>query len=201
MEEADESWEETTLYDSIQLIGGGTPKTTVPEYWDENIKWLAGGDIASNHKGFVMKTEKNISDKGLNNSYTKLLPKYSTVISARGTVGKYCMLSEPMAFSQSNYGIVPKFKDCFFFTYLLVAYSVGELQSAAYGSVFDTITTNTFKEHRIKLPGNNEIEAFNQKMLPYFEKNLNNQIQINQLTKLRDTLLPKLMSGEVRVNN
>ena len=201
VEEAGENWKHTTLYDSIQLVGGGTPKTTFPEYWDENIKWLSGGDIASNHKGFVMTTEKNISNEGLDNSSAKLLPKYSTVISARGTVGKYCMLSEPMAFSQSNYGILPKIKDCFFFTYLLIAYSVDELQSASYGSVFDTITTNTFKEHTIKLPNNNEIEAFDKKVLPYFEKSLNNQIQIKQLTILRDTLLPKLMSGEVVVKS
>jgi len=82
---------------------------------------------------------------------------------------------------------------------LLIAYSVEELQAAAYGSVFDTITTNTFKEHKIKLPQNNVIEQFEVNVKPYFGKMFSNQKQIQTLTKLRDSLLPKLMSGEVRV--
>lgn len=199
VEEAEEVWKEISLYDAIELVGGGTPKTTVNEYWDGNIKWLSGGDIAGNHKNFVVNSEKSISELGLKNSSAKLLPKFSIVISARGTVGKYCMLSAPMTFSQSNYGILPKFKDCFFFTFLLIAHSVDELQSAAYGSVFDTITTNTFKGLTMTLPEEEDIIRFNESMKPYFSKILTNQIQIRTLTSLRDTLLPKLMSGEVRV--
>ncbi len=200
VEEAKEEWEEIPLYDAIELVGGGTPKTTVNEYWDGNIKWLSGGDIACNHKNFVVSSEKSITELGLKNSSAKRLPKFSTVISARGTVGKYCLLSEPMAYSQSNYGILPKYKDCFFFTYLLVAHSVDELQSAAYGSVFDTITTNTFKGISISLPKEENIIQFEEAMKPYFSKILTNQTQIRTLTALRDTLLPKLMSGEVKVD-
>jgi len=113
--EVDEGWEEVPLYDAIQLIGGGTPKTSIPEYWDGEIKWLSGGDIAANHKSIIATSQKTISEEGLAKSSAKLLPKFSTVISARGTVGKYCILSEPMSFSQSNYGIVPRYEDCFFF--------------------------------------------------------------------------------------
>jgi type I restriction enzyme S subunit len=200
VEEAEESWEKTTLYDSIKLIGGGTPKTENASYWNGDIPWLSGGDIASNHKSFVMKTEKTISEAGLNNSSAKLLPTFSTIISARGTVGKYCLLSEPMTFSQSNYGVLPKYMSCFFFTYLLIAYSVDELQSAAYGSVFDTITTNTFKGHEIFLPPKSTIEMFEKMIEPYLLKIKSNQKQIRTLTQTRDTLLPKLMSGEVKVN-
>ena len=194
-------WEISTLYDAIELVGGGTPKTSVDEYWNGKIKWLSGGDIANNHKSIVSHSEKTITDEGLKNSSAKLLPKFSTIISARGTVGKYCMLSEPMAFSQSNYGIKPKFKNCFFFTYLLVNHSVEELNSAAYGSVFDTITTNTFKGMSISLPPEFEIQEFEISVTPFFNKILNNQTQIRTLATLRDTLLPKLMSGEVRVNH
>lgn len=200
VEEADEGWEQTTLYDAIELVGGGTPKTSIEEYWNGNIKWLSGGDIASNHKSIITSSEKTITEEGLNNSSAKLLPKFSTVISARGTVGKYCILSEPMAYSQSNYGIKPKYQDCHFFTYLLINHSVEELNSAAYGSVFDTITTNTFKGIEVALPSEKEIQAFEAKVEDYFFKILNNQTQIRTLTALRETLLPKLMSGEVRVN-
>jgi len=72
---------------------------------------------------------------------------------------------------------------------------------AAYGSVFDTITTNTFKGLEITIPSEEEIQSFEKKVKEYFFKILNNQTQIRTLTALRDTLLPKLMSGEVRVTN
>ena len=199
VEEAKEDWEVISFYDAIELVGGGTPKTSISEYWDGNIKWLSGGDISKNHKSIIVSSEKTITKNGLKNSSAKLLPKYSTVISARGTVGKYCILSEPMTFSQSNYGIKPKYKDCYFFTYLLTNYSIEELLTAAYGSVFDTITTDTFKGHLIALPKSTFIEEFETTVKPYFLKILNNQTQIRTLSTLRDTLLPKLMSGEVRV--
>ena len=84
--------------------------------------------------------------------------------------------------------------------YLFVGSScVDELQSAAYGSVFDTITTNTFKEQKVTLPEIDEIMDFEEKIKPYFQKIYSNQTQIRTLTQTRDTLLPKLMSGEIRV--
>jgi len=199
VEEAGDEWEEDSLLKLIQLVGGGTPKTSITEYWDGDIPWLAGGDIAANHKSFVNYAEKRITEAGLNKSSAKLLPKYATVISARGTVGKYCLLAEPMAFSQSNYGILPKTESCFFFTYLLINHVVEELQSSAYGSVFDTITTATFKENKVLIPTKKEIIQFDKSISPYFQKMFINKGQIHTLEKLRDTLLPKLMSGEVRV--
>ena len=199
IEEAREDWEESSLLELIELVGGGTPKTSEPMYWDGVIPWLSGGDIAANHKGFVNSTQKSITVEGLNNSSTKLLPKFSTVISARGTVGKYCLLSEEMAFSQSNYGILPKVENCYFFTNLLIGYAVDELQSAAYGSVFDTITTSTFKEAVFLIPPFEKILQFEKMISFQFVKQLSNQKQIKTLTQLRDMLLPKLMSGEIRV--
>lgn len=200
VEEAEDGWEDVSLFDTINLVGGGTPKTSNPDFWNGDIKWLSGGDISNNHKGFVTDTEKTITLLGLENSSAKLLPAFATVISARGTVGKYCILTEPMAFSQSNYGIVPKIENCFFFTYLLVSHSVDELQAAAYGSVFDTITTNTFREHKIRIPEVTAILNFENSIASFFYKIKSNTIQIKTLTQLRDTLLPKLLSGEVRVD-
>jgi type I restriction enzyme S subunit len=199
VEEAGEEWEEVSLLDLIELVGGGTPKTSMPEYWGGNVPWLSGGDIAANHKGFVSFAEKTITQTGLENSSAKLLPKYATVISARGTVGKYCLLASEMAFSQSNYGILPRIDGCYFFTYLLVNHVVEELQSAAYGSVFDTITTSTFREAKFVAPPIEKAMEFEGFIASYFDKKLINQTQIRTLEKLRDTLLPKLMSGEVRV--
>ena len=201
VEEAEDSWEPRSLFDSIELVGGGTPKTTILEYWNGQIKWLSAGDITNAHKGFIFGSDKTISDLGLNNSSANVLPKFSTIITARGTVGKYCMLSSEMAFSQSNYGILPKYENCYFFTYLLVAHSVESLLAAAYGTVFDTITTNTFKEQMMALPKPDQIVKFELEVSPFFKKMFTNTQQIQTLIQLRDELLPKLMSGEINLTN
>lgn len=200
IEEAKEDWEEKPLGKCIKLVGGGTPKTSEERFWNGNVFWLSGGDIANNHKSFVSSSEKSISEDGLNNSSAKLLPENAMVISARGTVGKYCLLSKPMAFSQSNYGILPIYNDCYFFTYLLVAYHIDELQSAAYGSVFDTITTKTFEGVSVLIPKETSyIVEFEKMIEPYFSKMKQNNKQIQTLIQQRDSLLPKLMSGEVKI--
>lgn len=201
IENPKEEWEEKSLFDCIKLVGGGTPKTSIETYWDGDICWLSGGDISNNHKGYITQSEKTISTEGLSNSSAKLLPTNATVISARGTVGKYCLLSKPMTFSQSNYGVLPQYSNCYYFTFLLIAYSVSELQSAAYGSVFDTITTNSFKSLTLCLPNDKDIYSFELLIQPYFDKIRNNTLQIRNLTKLRDTLLPKLMNNEVKIHS
>jgi len=199
VEEAEADWEEKSLLEIINLVGGGTPKTSIAEYWDGGIPWLSGGDIATNHKDFIIASEKTITQQGLENSAAKLLPKFATVISARGTVGKFCLLAEDMTFSQSNYGILPKIEGCYFFTYLLVNYVVEELQSAAYGSVFDTITTATFRDATFAIPSIDRICEFETDIKKYFQKKLLNRLQIRNLEKLRNALLPMLMNRNARV--
>lgn len=199
IEEAKEDWESKSVLDLVSLVGGGTPKTSVDSYWNGDIPWLSGGDIANSHKNFINYSQKMITEEGLNNSSVKLLPKFSTVITARGTVGKVGLLAQPMTFSQSNYGVISKYKNSEIFTYLLITYLVDELMAAAYGSVFDTITTRTFEELEFNFPSIEYIELFNNHVKSLFDKKLVNTQQIQTLQNLRDTLLPKLMSGEVRV--
>lgn len=197
--DSNDEWQEKNVLDIFTLVGGGTPKTSVAEYWTDEIPWISGGDISAAHQGYLYSTEKSISLAGLQNSSAKLLPKNSTVISARGTVGKYALLARDMPFSQSNYGIVSKIGNYPFFIYLLVGFIVDDLLTAAYGSVFDTITTRTFESVNLKFPSLNSIEKFNEEISPIFSKKETNTQQIKTLETLRDTLLPKLMSGEVRV--
>lgn len=200
IDSAQDNWQRQGLLDVIEIVGGGTPKTSNVSYWDGDVPWLSGGDIASAHKSFAATSAKTISMEGLKNSPAKLLPKFATIISARGTVGKYCMLARPMAFSQSNYGVLPRIKNTFCFSYLLINYIVDELQSAAYGSVFDTITTTTFSDVKLKIPDCETINRFELQVAPIFQKKIKCVEQVALLQKFRDTLLPKLMSGDVRVS-
>ena len=101
------NWSSATLYDVIEIIGGGTPKTAVQEYWNGDIPWLSVVDFNHGRK-YVCRTEKCIIILGLENSITKLLKKDDIIISARGTVGVAAVLRSSMAFNQSCYGINPK---------------------------------------------------------------------------------------------
>ena len=146
-----EEWKEYRYTDLATIIGGGTPKTSVPEYWSGEIPWLSVKDFVSVTK-YVYDTEKHISELGLLNSSTKLLEKNDIVISARGTVGAMAMIPYPMCFNQSCFGlrgnnIVDKN-----FLYYLTRTKVDELKKTAHGSVFDTITRETFDNLRCLVP-------------------------------------------------
>ena len=92
-------WKSYKFTELCSLIGGGTPKTTEPSYWNGAIPWLSVKDFGNRGK-YVHSTEKTITEKGLNNSSTKLLQKGDIIISARGTVGAMAMIPYPMAFNQ-----------------------------------------------------------------------------------------------------
>lgn len=135
----------------IQIIGGGTPKTSVSEYWNGNIPWLSVVDF--NHgERYVFTTEKSITQKGLENSSTKILEKGDVIISARGTVGALAEIVKPMAFNQSCYGLRPSKNLLSGYLYYILKREVHQLKDKAYGMTFDTITTKTFESIEIPLP-------------------------------------------------
>ena len=131
------------LSDLVDVIGGGTPKTTEESYWNGSIPWLSVKDFCGDKK-YVYNTEKSITVEGLNNSSTKLLHKDNIIISARGTVGELAMIPYDMAFNQSCFGLIPKGNNDPHFVYYLLKDKVRSLKSQAQGSVFDTITKATF---------------------------------------------------------
>lgn len=145
-------WKETALSEVIDLIGGGTPKTSTSEYWNGDIPWLSVADFNNGQK-YVYDAGKSITQLGLEKSSTKLLQIGDIIISARGTVGVVAMLSRKMAFNQSCYGVkaIDGRSDNDYIYYLLKD-AVNNLQQISHGGVFDTITRDTFKEIEIFLP-------------------------------------------------
>ena len=145
-------WKKNSLGAVIQLIGGGTPKTSVPEYWNGDIPWLSVVDFNHGRK-YVSKTEKSITQKGLENSSTKYLRKGDLIISARGTVGALAVLSKDMTFNQSCYGVKGISNITLTeYVYYLLKNTVRELSQISHGGVFDTITRATFDDIEINLP-------------------------------------------------
>lgn len=146
-----EEWKECKLTEIMDLIGGGTPKTSNPDYWDGDIPWISVKDF-NGERRYVGDTEKKITKLGLENSSTKILSKGDIIISARGTVGELAIIPSDMAFNQSCYGLRAKdFVDSCFLYYLLKQ-SVNILKHNTHGFVFDTITRETFENISVKLP-------------------------------------------------
>ncbi len=199
--EIPQGWNKQPLSELIDLIGGGTPKTSKEEYWNGNIPWFSVVDAPAETDVFVIDTEKKITPAGVENSSTKILPYGTTIISARGTVGRVALVGVPMAMNQSCYGIQGKNGWCPFFTYLVIRRAVAELQTRAHGSVFDTITRDTFKTINFVNPNSAVIEKFEKTIAPLMARILNNRKENVSLSQTRDLLLPRLISGKLRVRD
>lgn len=194
-----EGWEAVSLDELIDLIGGGTPKTSIGEYWNGDIPWFSVVDAPAQSDVFVSRTEKNISQLGLDNSSTKILREGTTIISARGTVGKCALVGHPMAMNQSCYGIQGKSGIADYYVYYTILLRVGELQQRGHGSVFNTITRDTFKSIKTPRCPAELTQNFHGLIAGFFSRILANNKQSESLTALRDTLLPKLLSGQLRI--
>ena len=193
-------WKVGSILEFAELLSGGTPSTQVAEYWNGDIKWVSAKDVGNAQGTFVLDTERKITHAGVEHSSTKILPELTTIVTARGTVGSYCILDESMAINQTNYGLKAKEKDADYFVFFSLANLVVQLRQAAYGTIFETVTTRTFETSEVVIPPVSEIAKFNQQVQPMMEMILSNLRQSRTLAALRDALLPRLMSGEVRVS-
>ena len=170
------------LSEIMDLIGGGTPKTSKPEYWNGNIPWITVKDFNNDFR-YVYKTEKSITQLGLEKSSTKLLQSGDVIISARGTVGEIATIPFAMAFNQSCYGLRAKkgivTSD---YLYYLIKHNISVFKKNTHGSVFDTITRNTFDNIEVEIPSI-EIQQKISSILNDYDKKieLNNAINKNLL--------------------
>lgn len=190
-------WEVSPSTDFFEILSGGTPKTSNKNYWDGEIPWFSVVDAPDSGGCFFIKTNKSITKEGLDNSAAKLVRPGITVISARGTVGKTAIVAIPSTFNQSCYGIEGKYGD--FFTYLLVHNLVFKLQNISHGGMFDTITRETFSAVKMARPNLELISTFESLVFPFFIQIRNLQFQSQNLAKIRDSMLPRLISGELQI--
>jgi type I restriction enzyme S subunit len=194
-----QGWEVCSLADKIELLSGGTPKTSEPDYWNGDIPWYSLKDAPADSDVWVIQTEKNVTKLGIEHSAAQVLPKNITIISARGTVGKLALTGIPMAMNQSCYGVRGKAGCADFFTYFLLRAATSQLQQHTHGTVFDTITRQTFETLDCTFPPPKLTVAFDHSVKPLLSQLRANLYQSRTLATLRDTLLPKLLSGELRV--
>lgn len=180
----------------IQILGGGTPKTGESSYWNGNVPFFTPKDVGS---PYTLATEKTITEEGLAHCNSRLYPINTVFVTARGTVGKVGLPGVPMAMNQSCYALVGKD------THQLLVYfytlkAVDRLKHKASGAVFDAITTRDFESEIIMKLSDDDEKAFQDVAQPIYQAVLSNSIENLGLAALRDSLLPKLMSGEIDVS-
>lgn len=192
-----EGWERRTALDVMDVLSGGTPRTTVSRYWDGEIPFFTpkdGADCVYAHG-----TERTLTHEGLSNCNSRLFAKDTIFITARGTVGKTYLAQTDMAMSQSCYGLIarPPLDQAFLFFALREA--VDEFRNRAVGSVFGAIVRDTFSLIPFLVPVDAAIERFSgivQPMLYQIDVLLQ---ETHQLTQARDLLIPRLMNGTISV--
>ena len=193
----DRSNTEVGFTDLIQILGGGTPKTGENTYWNGNIAFFTPKDVGT---PYTLITEKTISKEGLSHCNSRLYPVNTVFVTARGTVGKVGMSGVPMAMNQSCYALVGK-ETQQLLVYFYTLKAVDRLKHKASGAVFDAITTRDFESEQIMKLSDDDATAFLCVAEPMFQAVLNNNIENLRLSTLRDSLLPKLMSGEIDVSD
>lgn len=191
-----EGWKVGRLTDVIKLMPGGTPKTSEPLYWDNGtIPFFSPKDV---NGVYCFATEKHITEAGLNKCSSNLYPKDTIFITCRGTVGKVCLVACDMAMNQSNYAIKAIDGYSQYYVFFLVKSVVERLIKKSNGAVFSAITSKDFDEE-ILIPSQNAVEDFTNVIDGFFRRIFTIGTENYRLSLLRDTLLPRLMSGELEV--
>lgn len=192
----DQSNTEVNFTDLIQILGGGTPKTGENMYWNGNIPFFTPKDVGT---PYTLVTEKTITEDGLSHCNSRLYPVNTVFVTARGTVGKIGLAGVPMAMNQSCYALVGKNQNQLL-VYFYTLKAVDRLKHKASGAVFDAIITRDFETEQIFKLSENDTNTFIKIVEPMYQLILNNSVENQRLIALRNSLLPKLMSGEIDVS-
>ena len=197
IEEAKEDWEYVELGSVVETSSGGTPSRKEMSYYENgSIHWVKSKEL---NGSFITETEEMITDEAVKKSSAKLLPAYSTLIAMYGaTVGEYALITKTMTCNQAVCALKENEAYPYTFIFMYVKNQKDELINQAVGSAQQNISQILIK--KLPIPTcTARINEYHQLVIPWFKKMQLNVEQIQILEKLRDTLLPKLMSGEVRV--
>lgn len=198
IEEAKEDWEEVSVGDFGTVVCGKTPSKKNENYYGNDVPFLKIPDMHGNI--FISATTDNLSLNGSESQIKKLLPKNSICVSCIATVGLVCINDIELHTNQQINSIVLDNNKYLYFLFLTMKNMYEELHNLASGGTATlNLNTGDFSKILISKPDEVSLEMFNEVAVPSFNKIRKNAQQIQTLKNMRDTLLPKLMSGEVRV--
>lgn len=191
-------WEKINLGDICICELGGTPSRKKNEYWNGNIPWINSGSV---NLFRIIKANEMISESGLKKSSTKLLPKKTTVIAITGsTLGQVSLLEIDSCTNQSVVGVIPNKNLPYEFIYPYIKANIDELLSHKTGGAQQHINSQNVKNLKVIVPNKKSLEQYTDLISPIYEMISKNCFEIEYISSIRDTLLPKLMTGEIDVS-
>lgn len=197
--EIPESWEVGTLGDIYKTTSGGTPSRSKAEYYENGtIGWVKSKEL---NNSFIIDTEEKITENALKNSSAKLLPKHSVLIAMYGaTVGEIGITTKEFTCNQAICSFLPNDNYPFSFIYNFLLHSKQDIIGRAVGSAQQNISQQVLLQFKLVIPPSELVQEYHRIVFPLFQKIQDNIEENESLRDLRDSLLPKLMSGEIDVN-
>ncbi|HGW3403889.1 TPA: restriction endonuclease subunit S [Staphylococcus aureus] len=200
--EIPKAWRVETLEKLGSIVGGGTPSKKNKEYYTNNgIPWITPKDLSKNRNIYISHGENDISELGLNKSSAKLLEKNSVLFSSRAPIGYIAINNIPVTTNQGFKSIVPNEEINPYFIYFILKNITPLIEQTASGSTFKEISAKGMKSIKIVFPSIELIKQYGNIIKKYFEEINFLENQNIKLIELRDTLLPKLMSGELEISD
>ena len=192
-------WISSTIGQEVSVVGGTTPSTSIPSYWDGDLYWATPKDLSSLTSPVLLQTERRITPLGLTQIGSGLLPAGSVLLSSRAPIGYLAVSLVPTAINQGFIGMVCNSRLTNVFVWLWTKANMKTIHQKANGSTFQEISKANFRPIPVILPTDLALSAFEEIVRPLFKKICENERETRTLAAARDLILPKLMSGEVRV--
>ena len=197
---ANPMWQISTISDLGTVVGGSTPSKTKPEYYTNNgIAWITPKDLSINKSKFISHGENDITELGLKNSSATVMPKGTVLFSSRAPIGYIAIASNEVTTNQGFKSVIPYSEIGTAFVYFFLKHSLPVIESAASGSTFKEISGSAMKNIPAIIPDRNTLDQFNSFCAPIFAQQKILEKQNHSLAMLRDSLLPKLMSGAIDI--
>ena len=198
--EIPKGWEVGTLGEILDVKGGTTPSTKETKYWNGSISWTSPRDLSNIKFPLLIDTEKKITELGLSKISSGLLPKGTLLISSRAPIGYLAITNIETAINQGYIAINGKGGYSNIYILYWLRANMNLVVERANGSTFLEISKSNFKQINCIIPALNAINSFTSQSHILFDQLRSNILENQQLTNLRDTLLPKLISGELEIN-
>lgn len=193
-------WKIEKIGNVCETIGGGTPSTVKAEYWGGDIKWVTPTDITSKNSLPLLKIAGRITEEGLKKSSARLLPPYTILMTSRASIGFFGIAPFEVCTNQGFISIIPQKDNLRMYMLYILKSTKDEIIANANGSTFLEISKGRFRKMKILLPTDSILESFENKAMTIFNAVINLEQQTQLLTRQRDLLLPRLMSGKLEVN-
>lgn len=199
---ADPLWAEGTLSDIGSIVAGGTPSKSKTEYYtDHGIAWITPKDLSNDKSKYISHGEIDISELGFSKSSATKMPKGTVLFSSRAPIGYIAIAQNEVTTNQGFKSVVPNENIGTAFVYFLLKQLLPTIENMASGSTFKEISGSGMKSVPVVIPDDASIRLFNDFCLPLFKEQEALEAENRRLANLRDTLLPKLMSGEIDVSD